>query len=327
MLLRHDRAIALAATKAALVRWSDMLTLLLGVPLLLFVARAWVSDLPGDRARLVGLAACFVLGFALARLTASRIEYHRSDGVLAADALRPGVAARYRLAVVGAGLAIGMAGLFLVGAGGPQEWLPGAVPGLLAGELWSRIEASRSDAAWPRWLSGYPPARTHRLRKVAGLGVVAAGILLTLGALLEPPVVAAATLLTGVASAALLGRVEADRVQFMALVGHSSLATLRGYCLPLLGFFLPFALILALSLDWLVAGTGLGVGLLSLAIVAARVLAYRAYRRQFADWITALVLAGVTAAAITLPPAAPIVALAAILWLSKRASRVTWLLV
>ena len=79
ILWRHDSAILVAATRAALSRWSDLLTLLFVAPLLLLVARAWVADLPADRARLLGIAACFVLSFAVTRLAAARLDYHRSD--------------------------------------------------------------------------------------------------------------------------------------------------------------------------------------------------------------------------------------------------------
>lgn len=326
ILLRHDLAIARAAMRAALVRWVDLLTVLLGVPFLLLVARAWVADLPSDRARLVGLAASFLLGFALARVTASRIAYHRSDGVLAAQALQTGKAVRYWLAVVAIGLAIGTMVLLLVGAGGPLHWLLGAAPGFLAGSLSDWLDTRRSKGTGPAWLSGFWPTSVHPLRTAMVLGLVAAGLLLALAAVLEPPVLAAATLLAGVLAAALFGSVDAERVRFMALVGHSSLATLGEHSRLLLGFFLPFALILALSFEWLVAGTGLGVGLLSLAIVAMRVLAYRAYRRQLAEWISAMLLGLVAAVAIALPFAAPFVVLAALFWLARRGRRTTWLL-
>lgn len=232
---------------------------------------------------------------------------------------------RYLAAFMGTGLATGLVVVLLTGAGGPAEWLLGGISGAAIGAIWvhlAAIPSSRTQSCWP-----LRNLRLHvrHLGSVAVAGVAAAAVVMAAAMFVEREAAAAITALTAIAAAIFLGGLDAATVRFMAMVGHSSITTIRDKCLPILSFFVPFSLLLLLYPDWLIAGTGAGLGLLSLAFMIVRVLAYRSFRQRVADWVVTFLFALTATTAISMPPAAPLIYLAGCMWLVQRATGISWL--
>lgn len=326
IIFKHDIWIAIAGVRDAFSKWSDLLTLVLGMPVLILAARVWILGLPGATSELFALVISFFIHFSLARLAANRLCHHRTDGVLAVFALRDKECIRYLALFTGVGLAAALAILLVVGAGGAKQLLFGAVLGVIAGLAWGRLFATTLT------LNRLPMPISNRVRGphraiFLVLGALSAGVtLVALNMVLDQTSSTAITMLVALSATVVLGSVDSAQVRFMTLVGHSSLETLRFHFIPIVCFFLPFVLILLISSNWLLPVIGAGTGILLVAVVIVRVLAYRAYRRQFADWATTLLLVFVAVVALSIPFAAPVAYLAAVFWLSKRASGQTWLI-
>ena len=326
-ILKHDLLLIVAAIRATFSKWSDFLTLVLGVPLLLIIARAWVAGLSLKSSNLLALTMAFLLTFMLTRFAFKRIHYHRADGVLTAVALEPSECARYFVVVIGFGLAVALTVFLVIGADSLIQWVPGAFFGLALGIGRSGLatwDIGRLYFPW-RFRVRYTDARQLSYAGLSGIGT--AIVLVGFNTFVQESMLAPLTTLTALIAAAWLGSVDMQRINFMAIVGYSSWATIRTDILPVLCFFIPFALImLMLSSNSLFAAIGTGIGMLAALVVVLRILAYRAFPQLLADWTVAIILALVATTAVTVPFAAPIAYVAAIAWLGRRASNKSWLL-
>lgn len=323
-LFGHDLLIIFNVVRKSLARWGDGLTLVLGIPLLILVSRAWLESLPDHRTHHIATGVLFFATFGLARLARERIEYHRSEGALARQALKPSGARFYLLVLIGSGLAM-LAGIFLLmGLQIPATWLMAAPFGLAAGCAWHWVWGSSLLA--PR--SGWMRMRGRLVGRpvlVAIVGIMTGVVLVILDRIVGDTGMAVLTALLSLVAITILSAVDASKVRFMAQVGYSAPRTLALHLSLPLVFIATLLLPMLLAQQTFLSVVTAGVGGPVIAVTVTRVLAYRIYDRRIADWVCTLLLTVVALAAIPTLFAAPFVFLLGLGWLGRKSSRVTWL--
>jgi hypothetical protein len=325
-LLVFDFAIARSAFEQLSARTKDILTLLAVIPILVFLARQAIADLPAERAQWIAIGMGALASFSIFQFATMRMRYHQSVGPVAGDALSTANAATYVASLVCAGALLLLLITLLLGLLWPVHLMMGAFAGTAFVILWlaaSKLFASSNwlpGLALPLWFR--PNAASWQI--VSGLGV-AFGALLALVPLPDGGLELTSASLT-LGAALLWGNAKAQTVKFMSLVGQPTLTIATHFVVRPLAFSAPLAAML-----WAFVGSTpaliVGAVLLgSLWINALRVAAYLLYRRQVADWVVTIILAGVAMVAFSFPFAAPVFAVVAFAWLAARARRSAWMI-
>jgi hypothetical protein len=321
-LFDHDLKIASNSLRAALAHWRDRLSAaaLLVVPVL--ALRSWSAERPWTIAAAAVLGAGFVVGALVGRSIAARLAFHGFDGVLAADALRARTRWRYIAAWQAAGLAAWIAALLIVRPALFGPALSGYLGGALAGHLTGGL-------AWrfPRGRHGFGRLRSWLRSPSAGL-VGALALLLSLAlaarfaARLDVAIIAGLeTALIAVA----LTAVDHGIVRFMAMAGRGPRAIVwhhaRGTLL-FLGIAVPACLI---GIGSMAGAVVLSISAAALLLMTMRILAYQVSARRAADLLVSLLVGLVLGTAFYAPVLLPVV-IVAVLWrLGRRAADMTWL--
>ena len=323
-LIRHDRDIAVNTMRATFSGWHDRL--IAGTMLLAGLAglQAWAADRQWRDVAMVATGASVMCGVGAGRWLATRLAFHTSDGLFAADALHRPTRRRY----VATWHAIGVALMALVTLVTKPSLLFVSVPAFLIGAVVAGMSGcfglpSRLvSATRARWT-----LRTWLQRPLAGQA--AAGILLM--SLLPARMLDSGTLMaiagleTLVLSLALT-RIDHRVVRFMATVGQGVGRTI-GFHAGALAWFSA----IAVPVGWLMAGpmaAGIvaAVTTLVLLFLTLRVLAYRLHGKNFAEILVSILVGLLALVTYAIPIALP-VATFVILWrLRRRAAATTWLL-
>lgn len=325
-LVKHDAAIIRAAVRQLTKRTADVLTVLIGLPVLAILARAWLTGLPGELRQLVAYGASALIATIVAKTCLERVWFHQTEGVLARFAQRPGDWLCYIVPVLVAAILAGILGMVAIGILDPIGTALGTSAGV-AGGLAMPLVAERLR----RWWRDVVPKRGFNLLRhrhaltisaaaSAGIGAIAAWLPEDghFGAILAGTYGLVVILLTG--------RVDAGTVRYMTLVGHSSTSMLRHWLLIQLALLCPMASVLLLAQNAIAGGVAVVLGLGLPVVTALRIFAYRALSRLIADWMVAGIVAATGYAALTLPVLGPVVMIAAMIGLVRQGSGSRWLL-
>jgi hypothetical protein len=325
-LVRHDRMIVVNAVRSVFASWTNRLialTLMVGV---LVAFRSALTDRPFMLAALVVSAVAAAIGASAARLIARRLDFHASDGLLAADALARSPRRNYGLslhALTGGGVVLGA---LAVRPSTILAALVGYLAGAVCGHLARRVmEVFARDGS--RGAARFRPLAAFLRTPLAG-ALAAAPVIVTLLLVrsLEPGPVAAFAGVSGGIAALCLSGLDDGAIRFMTLSGYRA-GRIIGRCARALLVFLaltvPAGLALSRPLTALIVG---GVVLAALLLMTARILAYRVYARRTADLLVSIGAVAGCAAGVVMPILAPLVVIA-ILWrLHRRSVAATWIL-
>jgi hypothetical protein len=303
----HDRAIAallLLAAVAAVRVWID--------------ARAWTT------AACAVLAVGILVGHGAGRMLATRLAFHASEGLLAADALHPGIRRRYMAAWHGVGLAL----LTLATLLARPSLLLVAIPAYLAGALVARVT---QGIRIPKGIVGTTrPDRAVRIWTQRPIAGVAAALIFLLSLL--PARTSGTNALMAIVGietmllALMLTRVDDAVVRFMTIAGHGSRRIVARHAGGVMSF-----LAIAVTGCWIVtgpvaAGIVAAVGAAMTMLLILRILTYRLHDRRFADMLVAILAGLLMLVAYSMPMALPLIALVMVWQLHRRARVKTWLL-
>lgn len=325
-ILRFDVAIAKAAARRITGSTTDLLTVLIGLPLLALVARGWLKGLPGELLVLIAYGASALVSTVIAKVLLERVWFHQSEGALARFAQQPVDWLSYLAPMLITGILVGFVSLAAVGILDPRAAALGACAGVTGGLAFPFVRERVL-----RWLRDIIPKSgldlvRHRRTPIIGAVVAAAlgaiGAILPQGGYLDALWAGA----YGFIVIVLTGRVDAATVRYMTLMGHSPASLLRHWLPAQTMLLAPFGAALALAQNWLAAGVAAGVALGLLVLTTARILAYRAFSRVIADWAVAAVIAATGYAALAVPPLGPVIMMAAIAWLTRLGAGRQWLL-
>lgn len=319
-LIRHDAAVFGAALCSIFARKSDLLTLVLVIPALALAGRAWLASLPteiqtGLAAALAGLFAFAVAGSAIARL-----EYHRTDGVLARYALETSLASIYLAAALLATAAIAAALGFALGLIDKWQWLAATMCGACLGSLWAWAKAAL--ASWRRALPAtsrsLAPRTANALAMIAAAGLMsgAAIALAPLDTAIAVPLTVAAALI----AAATVAAIDARTVQFRTMIGDGSSTIWIDHAKAIAAFYIPFSAGLGVGGIATLYAIGAAFGAALAIFTAFQVLAFRIFPRRLAEWAITIVFTAITVMAISLPVLAPILLLVALIWFARKAA-------
>lgn len=219
---RRDLRILFHSTVVNLSTWKDRLIVGTVLCMALAMVRSWFQDQSWTvAASAAGGIGCFA-GLGAHRLLAARLAFHRTDGVLAADALQPTLARRYALFWHG----IGMLVVAMVTAIARPTLLAFSVPAYLGGATVAAATARVFGQA--QQLLFAPGARMRLLLHAPPTGM-AMGILLLLSLVpaqaLESTGKFAAIGLETLLFAAALTMIEFDVVRFHCSSGHPPYAS------------------------------------------------------------------------------------------------------
>lgn len=325
-LLKLDVAIAKAAARQIAKSTADLLTVLIGLPLLALVARAWLKGLPSELRDLIAHGASVLIATVIAKALLERVWFHQSDGMLARFAQRPGEWLFYIGPFLVAGILLGFLGLAAVGILNPGGAALGACAGVAGGLAFPFVR--ERVRRWWRDIIPKSGLDLVRHRRAPIISAVAAAVLGAIGAILPQgrylDVLWAGAY--GLLVIVLTGRVDAATVHYMTLMGHSPASLLKHWLPAQIMLLLPFGAVLALAQNWLAAGVVAAISLGLLVLTTARIFAYRAFGRLIADWVVAALIAVTGYVALTLPPLGPVIMMAAIVWLAHLGSGKRWLL-
>ncbi|WP_404372624.1 hypothetical protein AB5I39_06360 [Sphingomonas sp. MMS24-J45] len=324
-LFAFDRRIVLNGARAAFASWQDRLVSALGISVLLAASRAWVADLSWWTAAAVGSAVAIAVGMSVARLIASRLAFHTSDGALAADALQGQARRRYALAWHGIGLMTMAVVTLIVRApllgfslasyvGGPI--LAGATAAFDPGRHSTRVRnGQRKARTW---------AQSHRA------GILSAAILML--TLLLPGIERGSSAMMAIATVAAtllalsLTGVDDEVVRFLTISGQGPWQIIWRQARSVIVFAVLAAPLLAVCANSALAAIVVAVAAVALLLMSARILAYRLYPRRSADFIISILCAMLLFVAFSMPVLAPVLGVLLIWHLSRRAGPKTWLI-
>lgn len=322
--VRHDWWIANNLIRAAFARWSDRLTLALGLPILLMLGHSWFAGLPKNTSALIIQAGSFAIAFSLSRGVMARLEYHRTVGVLAIDALQSSLAFKYVLSLVGCGLL----GAATTVSAMDMRAFPLCLASLLAGAICGSIAGYAG--------SGFGAAKPiHNFSLTIGMSlkspVAAIALAAALGAVSLPVTMAythmaamATQGLAGLAFSLALSRVDHAAIRFMAQSGYSPSRTVFIQTRALAAFVGLGALVGYTLLGSPGAAMLLAIGTIVLLISVVRILAFRIYSKRVAEWVVALFLGAIAVTTYTFPLMLPLAAGMAVWWLWRAARLTTW---
>jgi hypothetical protein len=324
-LFRYDRRIAINATRAIFPQWRDRLLAVTALLIAVAAVRAWFADRPWWVASWQACGASAVCGIACGHLIQARLAFHAADGPLAADALRPRTRLRYAamwhvtgIATLAAVTVVARAPLLVVS-------LPGYAAGMVAAHGASGLAAKR----WPFMKDGARRWIRLWLRHPLAAGVAAIALLVSLALLSSSLTQGALAVIAGVETALLvlaLTTIDDGLVRFMAIAGHGSWGTImrqgRGTAL-FLGWAVPVCL---LVFGQTLAAIVAAIGATGLLLMAMRTLAYRLHRKRSADFLVMVMTTILALAAFAMPIMFPLIAVAILWQLQRRANARTWML-
>jgi hypothetical protein len=325
-LLRHDWTVARNVLFHAPSTWRERVRWLVGMPVLLVALHFWLTELPVEIAARTISGSSFLYAATVTRFAGRRLEFHRTEGVRATDALRPAIGWQYLAAVVGLGVVVATIFLALLDPRVVAAGFAAMAAGVLAGSLINfamrftvpRRAISQTWRAVSAWLR----------RPEGGLAIAPFFALLALAIARWVPAPSAtgmlgpATLACGFA----LTTINSEVVRFMAQCGfpvsQTILVHVRGVAV-----FAPIAMGIAYlgfgASAIVVVGAALAI---TLSVLCLRVLTYRLYAKHAADLIASMLIASLAMIAVYIPGGAPLIIAAVIgaLWL--RARPATWLI-
>lgn len=325
-LLTHDVAVVRAMLRALGGNRSDLLTLLIGIPLLVLIARDWATHLPAEQQRWLAVGVGLAIGFTASAQAIARIAYHRSDGIMAVPAQHRRARARLAMAINGTALVMGIVGLLVLDAFLALSYVigfsAGAVGAAAAGPLRRSLATAR--AVLGRHLPNRGRQGPARSWPIAVVGAMVGGALMMLP--VAPPVGAIVAALVAFTLGTALGPVDAEVVAYLTIIGRTSRAIVIDRIARPLAFLIPFAGAVAvgrhpIALIAVVSAAG-AVPLL----IALRVLAYRLFGKRGGDWFIGLLLAVAALALVLFPPLAPAVLLVGLVRLERSAAPKRWLI-
>lgn len=303
----HDRAIAAFMVLAALA-----------------VAHAWFADRPWTVAAWTAVAAGTLIGIGAGRLVRTRLTFHAFDGLLAADALHPQARRRYTTAWHGVGLALLAAVTLIVRPSLLVVGMPAYLAGVLIAGLTGgvRMPTQIAGTARPGWT-----LRAWSHRPIAGTAAATVLLLLlwparTLGTNALMTVIGIGTVLLALT----LTSVDDAIVRFMTMAGHGSWRIIGRHSKGMATF-----LAIAVPGCWAWLGPVAG-GIVAatagamLVLLTLRVFAYRLHTKRFADLLVSILAGLLMLVAYSMPVALPVIALAMLWQLQRRARAKTWLL-
>jgi len=132
-LLKHDAAIAKVAVRQLTKSPANLLTVLLGLPLLALVARAWLSGLPAELGDLIAYGTSTLVATAVVRALLQRVWFHQTEGALGRYAQRPGDWLSFMLALLVAGIVLEVLAMAAVGILDPERAIWGTCTGITGG--------------------------------------------------------------------------------------------------------------------------------------------------------------------------------------------------
>lgn len=327
-LFDYDRRIVVNDIRAIFARWQDQLTAVIGLIIIIAGVRTWFVDRPWTVAAWAGLAAGGVLGITAGRLIASRLAFHVLDGSLAADALHLPTRQRYMIAWHATGLVV----LAVVTLVARPPLVTVSLPGYVAGALIGGGPFGLAIPALARRKFRYDNTG-RRIRSWAQrprAGIVGAAILtlslVSLAKLLSPNVMMA---LVGIEAAMLaLALTVADDgiVRFLTIAGHGSWRIIARQARGAMLFVGLAAPVCAFAFGTVAAGIVATVSAAALLLMAIRILAYRLHGKRAADFLVSIVTALLIFVAYSIPFLVPVVAIAIIWQLHRRAATKTWVL-
>ena len=323
-LFRHDRLIVWNTARATFARWHDRAIAAAMLVALLAIVRAGLADLAWAKAAWVTAAAGTAIGIGAGRLITSRLAFHAFDGLLAADALQPPMRWRYMAAWHGIALALLLAVILIA----RPALLAVGVPAYLAGALAARLTAGLRlstgimGTTRPGWT-----IRSWSHRPLAGAG--AAAILLLSLLPVRALGINAMLSLVGIGTALpalMLAGVDDAVVRFMTIAGHETWRIVVRHTKGLASFLALAVPGAGVMIDPVAAGIAAAVGAATLLLLTLRILAYRLHARRFADLLVTILAGLFLLVVYAMPVALPVVALAMIWHLQRRAGPKTWLL-
>lgn len=323
-LLRHDRMIVANELRSALSSWSDRLIVLAVLVIALVAARSALSD--GSflfaATAIAGLATA--VGAGAARMIERRVDFHSQDGVLAADALAKGVRRHYALSIHASVCAIVT---LCATIGRPTAAILAPIGYLIgAGICHVACRGMFADAS-PRRSSPLRAIGRLLQRPISGaLAALPAVLPLLLLGSIEPGPMAGLIGLISAVAALLLTVLDYNVVRFMTESGYSAGRIIGIHARSLLMFLILTVFASLILSDRLVAIVIFGVALAALIFMTSRILAYRIHSKRTADTLVSI-CAGITClTGFAMPILLPVVVIAILWHLHRRAAPVTWLL-
>lgn len=322
-LLRHDRVMVANELRFALTSWSDRLIVLAVVLTVLVAVRSALSH----RSFIIAAAAvagfATAIGAAAARMIERRLDFHSQDGVLAADALTEDARRNYTLSIhaLVAGLVTVCA---LIGRPNAAVFAPiGYLIGAGIAHIACRTVLSETSPRRPVLLRNIP----RLLQRPISGAVVAIPVVLLLLLLTSSEPGQRATVI-GVVSAVItlmLTTLDYHVVRFMTESGYSARRIISIHARSLAIFFITSVLASLILSVMLVSVVIVAVVLAALIFMTSRILAYRIFPKRTAD--TLVSICGIVClAGVAMPMFLPVVVIAILWQLYRRAAPVTWLL-
>lgn len=323
-LLRHDGMIVANELRLVLASWTDRLIALVVILIALAGLHASLSDRPFTFAAVAVAALAAVTGAGATRVIQRRLDFHAYDGIVTVDALTPGERRRYTLSIHAA--VCGIMALCVL-AGRPATVglaLVGYLVGAGSCHIARRVALGGGS---PRLSASLRPVRLFLHRPIAGaLAAIPVVLPVLLITSIEPGQMAAFIGLLSAVAALLLTMLDDRVVRFMTLSGYRAGRIIGLHARSLLVFLLltvPALLALSHGLIAIVVGS---IALVALALMTARILAYRVHAKRTADTVVGICTVVACIAGFAMPMLLPFVVMAILWHLYRRAASATWLL-
>lgn len=322
-LLRHDRMIVANELRSAFFSWRDKLIALAVLVVALVAVRSALSHRPLIFAATAIAALATATGAATARVIERRLDFHSQDGVLAADALAKDARWHYALPIHALACAIVTVCAVI---GRPKAAVLATIGYLIGAGISHVVCRVVLTNATPRRSLSLRAIRHLLQRPISGaLAAIPVVLPLLLLRSIEPGQMATVIGLLSATAALLLTMVDHNVVRFMTESGYPAGRIIGIHARSLLIFLiLTVPASLALS-DRLVAIVIFGVVLAALIFMTSRILAYRIHSKRTAD--TLVSICGIAClTGVAMPMLLPVVVIAILWQLHRRAVPVTWLL-
>jgi hypothetical protein len=329
-LLRFDGTVVAAEQRTVLIRKRDALTVVVALPLLLAFARAWLADLPAERAQIVTLTLASLTSMVLVTGALARLREHQSHGPIAFVALQPGVGPWFLSAILMGGHLVMASAATVVGVASVAEWTIGAIAGLVLAAAVVAVrtiiaERMRREPSFAAQVS----LSLRSASRVVSAGAFALGLGLAGAAQLgwlDAPTIQGMSGVIALTVALIMGWVDHDQARFQLMIGHTPLTIIAQTVLPCLTAGFAFAVSLSLGLNWIAAAIAAGASLACVLFITLAVLTHCVFSRRLAEWALTLLIGVVAMTAFAAPPLAPLVLLGAAIWLLRRAHDRRWII-
>ena len=325
-LLKHDAKIAKAGMRDLSRRAGDLLLVVIGFPFIALIAHASFDGVAEAQRKILAYGVSAFMAMFLSKSLLERVWFHQTEGALARFAQRPDEWLGLVLPLLMAGILVGISGMAAIGILHFESAILGTCSGVIAGLT---IPFLRQRVR--RWWRALFPKRGFDLlrhRHASKIGVSVSSVAGVICAMLpqEDYIDAIVSGVLGLAVVLLTGRVDASVVGYMALMGHSSVSSIRSWLPIQLALLVPMATVLLISQRWAAGGVTIAIAIGVSTYTALRVFAYRAFSRLIADWMVAALLLATVTVASAMPPLGPVIIIGALTWLARRGSRSRWLL-